>query len=558
MLVVTNCEHVEICNRIEALCDASKTLSGSAAHREHLRLLHDNANDGELIVFASRPCLLVHAVVVGRDAVQKTGIKLLNGWSDGLNSSRAEYGYVRGSGFTIDQEYDPWCRVQLNDTKRLVFQRYLEVSNDEPHYYEILQEYAHSAKIHWRRGRQAYSRFDELGDWEDVVTVTVNHNNDSYSDLVTFQRKQLDIFLQATRSVLVRMFDIGAHPKGSQPEAEIMEVVDERAGIAYHHVVNAGVCRGVQIIQPPPLPNDGRSYTDYLRIMDENDKKYVKFAAWDMRHGCVADISTDPAATTNHMYPENDLPYAISPAFFRAEVLSKYKSDPDKYTVEDRQISCRGGWFLKSYDVNEAEQVHAYICDLRELPYKEQQYWKNFNEGPKTGISERSYTQDFKAEYSYPDTASERLRLIMRGWMKKRVKWWKLRESGMENVTWRPNNRKDWTTAFSDLAKFVIEGFDDDVFRSVLKGQGSDNKCGAGITLIEKVLIHRGLLGNGCKLDGLRKTQRIRSKCFAHSRGSECRALVDEAEGYGSFNEHFESICEKVVEDLRRIERIFS
>ena len=58
------------------------------------------------------------------------------------------------------------------------------------------------------------------------------------------------------------------------------------------------------------------------------------------------------------------------PRFFRAEVLSKYKNDPDKYTIneEHRSISCRGSWDLRSYGISEAGQVYAYICDLMLLP----------------------------------------------------------------------------------------------------------------------------------------------------------------------------------------------
>ncbi|WP_446808486.1 hypothetical protein ACH50O_14495 [Methylomonas sp. 2BW1-5-20] len=95
----------------------------------------------------------------------------------------------------------------------------------------------------------------------------------------------------------------------------------------------------------------------------------------------------------------SDLPFATSPAFFRPEVLLKYKADPDKYQIESRSIHCRGGWFLKSFDINEAGQVHAYLCDLSHLPYAEQLYWKSFNEPPKAGISTRAYRSDFLAQW---------------------------------------------------------------------------------------------------------------------------------------------------------------
>ena len=91
------------------------------------------------------------------------------------------------------------------------------------------------------------------------------------------------------------------------------------------------------------------------------------------------------------------MPFELSPAFFRPEVLLKYKADRDKYTVDEvRQfISCRGAWGLESHDVNDSGQVHAYLCYLRHLPYQEQLHWKSHNEEPKGTISKRAFENDF-------------------------------------------------------------------------------------------------------------------------------------------------------------------
>ena len=89
----------------------------------------------------------------------------------------------------------------------------------------------------------------------------------------------------------------------------------------------------------------------------------------------------------------------MSPVFFNAEVLHKYKADTEKYTLEDRSINCRGTWSLQTYDVNEAGQVHTYLRYLGYLPYKEQLYWQSFNEWPKAALSERAIATDFKGEF---------------------------------------------------------------------------------------------------------------------------------------------------------------
>ncbi len=163
----------------------------------------------------------------------------------------------------------------------------------------------------------------------------------------------------------------------------------------------AGYYRGVQIIRPSS-PNSSFSWADNEWTGCNKENKYVEFTAWDWRHKYTVAISTDPSATTSYFVTENDLPFTTSPAFFRPEVMSKYKNDPDQYTIDEERetISCRGSWSLRSYGVNEAGQVYAYICDLALLPSSELQYWKSFNEEPKAGISQRSLTNDFEGKFS--------------------------------------------------------------------------------------------------------------------------------------------------------------
>src|SRR5699024_5751850 len=87
------------------------------------------------------------------------------------------------------------------------------------------------------------------------------------------------------------------------------------------------------------------------------------------------------------------------PAFFRAEVLHRFKADPEKYSLEVRSISCRNTWNLKTFDINEAGQVHTYIGYLADLPYEEQLYWQAFNEWPKGSISERAFQTDIIGDF---------------------------------------------------------------------------------------------------------------------------------------------------------------
>ena len=196
----------------------------------------------------------------------------------------------------------------------------------------------------------------------------------------------------------------------------------------------------------------------------QGNDRYVEFKTYDWRHMQVAPISTDPSATTNYFKAhENSLPYEMSPAFFDPEVLVKYKSDREKYQVleEQRLIRCRAGWSLRAYDVNEAGQVHAYIVYLRSLPYQEQLYWLSFNKEPKAGISARALEHDFKGEWTDITTPLVDLLALLRKWTDAKVSWWTLGSDELFAAVNTPytSSVDEWSRAFSDLAKLLVEGF---------------------------------------------------------------------------------------------------
>ncbi len=114
----------------------------------------------------------------------------------------------------------------------------------------------------------------------------------------------------------------------------------------YRQKVDPGVASyttGVQLITPR---RPYRAIFDDLRG-GRKDRKYVELIAHDWRNKLIAKISTDPKATTNYFEAHaNSLPFELSPAFFRPEVILKYKTDKDKYAVGERDITCRAAWHL--------------------------------------------------------------------------------------------------------------------------------------------------------------------------------------------------------------------
>ena len=297
----------------------------------------------------------------------------------------------------------------LEGAQRLVYGRhFIGLNENDRIQYDILQEYLHLTDSYWRPEQRAYCRFDDNGDFDHVVSLTTNEEERGGTTLISLQREPLEEYLTASNSVLVRMFDFMLRRKGTgydfrkcdEPE----KIINESDYFIYRQKVDVGKAsytRGVQVIHPIRPESQILSSIKNRISGESGNGHYVTFVGYDWRNKCVAELSTNPAATTNYFQTcGNTLPFELSPAFFRPEVLLKYKTDREKYTINERlgTISCRGGWELRRYDVNAAGLIHAYICDLRSLPYNEQLYWVSCNVRPEGGISKRAIENDFKGK----------------------------------------------------------------------------------------------------------------------------------------------------------------
>lgn len=160
---------------------------------------------------------------------------------------------------------------------------------------------------------------------------------------------------------------------------------------------NASYANGCMILRPAATVDD--LIQDWKEEEDPKNKQYATFKIHDWKNKRLVETSCAPAFLSNY-FQQSDKPFEISPAFFRPEVLTRFKNDPEKYDLQDRSISCRNAWYLKTYDINVAGQVHTYIGYLADLPYEEQCYWQSFNELPRGPISPRAYESDFLGAFS--------------------------------------------------------------------------------------------------------------------------------------------------------------
>ena len=535
---------------------------------DQLALLDNNACTDELIIHACGPYFFVHTVAINKDVLSHVDQECLLDWTiTNPHKPRSFYDPERNSPrVQILNDTSPLGSITNGQPQDLIFMRRFSGLRGEPKYCEVLQEYSHLSGIHWRSEHSSFCRFDENGDFDHVVSFTSGEGVNDVT-LVSFKREPLELYLAASNSVLVRMFDFTLFRSGKfsrwpdQPESLRLE--NDR--LFYAQVIDpgkAGYVRGIQIVHPS-RSDDEIFLTERAKLYGEEVGPWVEFEVYDFRNDRITTVSTDPSTTTTYFVAkENSLPYETSPAFFRAEVLAKYKADREKYVVDEvsRSISCRNAWELRRFDVNEAGQVHAYICYLRDLPYNEQMYWRSFNEAPEDSISRRAFEHDIMGEWSsIPDPLSDLLSAVEQ-WHHRCVRWWKLRDINLLNHITTPHtmSRDEWSQAFMNLSQLVIEGFVPQEIKHELDSESVAYNTEGSLILLEMLLVAKSLLPKHKKLEGLKATNLIRTKVRAHSGSTQAKTLADDAlRSHGTFANHFRYVCGIIAKELHLIEQAF-
>lgn len=531
--------------------------------------LETNVQQDEVVVYAVLQHAFLHTVLVPTSLLDPPNIDDLLSWNcNAYGSWGIEIRYSTPPSVYISSPLSGTGSNTLDSGEQLVFARSFEGRIEEHHYCEILQKFVHVLNVHYLPERNAYCRLDRHGDIVDIVKILeIPKNGDGFGGtIVTFNRAALDEYAVLTDSALVRMFDITRCRSsqfsgwGTGHDAEQISA----NGLFYRLHVEPGYAaymRGFQIAHPA-ISKD--AIIARLDPASQREKQYVSFIANDWKNRVVRQISCAPGETANY-FTKSDLPFELSPAFFRAEVLSKYKADREKYRLEDRTISCRGAWHLQTYDINEAGQVHTYLVYLRNLPYEEQLYWKAFNEPPKGPISKRAYRTDFEGcwDSDYFPVAS--LKYLLDELIRGQPPWWKPRSEKLFEQLHYPATASadEWANELLNLDQLLVEGFDAKWLRKRAQALGrSPDPSFGSLRLVEECLIGLTFTEQDAKkvLEPLKAVHELRSKMKGHASSAEAVAAVRKQilMRHGSYKAHFEAICRQCDESVRIIAEAFT
>lgn len=544
-----------------AQAPADKAANWLGGAEDSVEFLKANAQSEEIVIYASGPAVLIHGVLAPAEQVTPADKEdLMRGFVQTDESWVIEKSYGGGEGHKVSLE-PPLTHAgkSLSAGEKLIFRRSFDGVQKGESPVELNQKLVHSLGLHFVPERNAYSRLDDRGDIEDVIRVLRAELGNGRESLtaVTILVRDLSTYMTLADMALVFMFDFTRFVPGSFNGWGDHDRIDRRTPDLFYHgggIANASYVNGRMIV---------RSAIPLQQLIDEwkeesnpTKREYATFKIFDRKNGVEVETSCAPEFLSNY-FQESDLPWEISPAFFRPDVLHRFKSDPEKYTLDDRTIGCRNAWYLKGYDINEIGQVHAYIDDLARLPIEEQRYWQSFNEWPKGPISKRAHENDIIGEFSSEYNPLHLLKYKIGKLNDTPPAWWLPRSPEHLHAARYPatDSTFEWANEIMALDQLVVEGFQLKPLRKVLEDKGAKVESSwASLRVLGAILVATGLTEDQAKttLTPLSRLHGLRSTLRAHSSVTEKDKEERLARStYGTLRAHFKWLageCDKAFD----------
>ena len=516
-----------------------------------VEFLRQNAVSDEIVIYASAGAVYMHGVLAPTTQVTPADQHdLLSAFVTPEDSWCIQRAWGGGEGHRIYLEpplSHPGCKSLVGGEK-LIFRRSFHGVAEQRWPLELSQKLVHSLGVYWVEERSAYCRLNERGDIEDVIRVLwlYHAEADSSSVAVTILIKELATYMALAGLSLVLKFDFtrtGSDFVGwSQDHQDRISAPDLFYSVG--RSANASYAHGCMVVRSKVTVED--LIQEWKDSEDPGKKKYAIFKVQDWKNNRLVETSCAPEFLSNYFEKERTAkPFEISPAFFRPEVLMRFKSDPEKFDLTDRTIGCRNAWYLKTYDISESGQVHTYIGYLANLPYDEQIYWQSFNEWPKGPISKRAFENDFEGQFSTDYDPLNQIKHKIRKLDESPPVWWKPRRDALLDAVRYPatDSVSEWGDEILALDQALVEGF---LFKPLQKlAQDAERKIDnqwKSIRLLQDFLEARGwsVVEAKAALEPLSRLHALRSILKGHGAPAERTAEAKRARTeHGTLRAHF-------------------
>ncbi len=421
-------------------------------------------------------------------------------------------------------ETEKYLRFPMETSEPLLVKRSFDGMKNS--YWEVSEEFRYYYNLYEDRRNNKFILIDDNGDDEDVILMSENE--------IKIKIRLLKEFLAVKKMILALFFSLDRYSEKTIEELGIKEYHKQKKGKDFIYSIGArnwffssedtrkshGFLMGKKLIFG--LPN----YKP--KISDFSEKEYIKFVIGIDGEGKEISYTCNEKELSNYFGKNKGKPHFLTPVLFKKEVLSKYYSQPEKYSIEDGYLRCGGMWGLRM-DNNQSDFVMVYLGDLGHLSHKEQQYWKTFNLSTEGKISHVAWSRGFEAQFTDPEKSDlvfkQKFPHFQKLWEKK-FGWTLFKPLNKEDKhhfkTLRiplTEEQKEFDEQILSLTKIFIDSLNEKEL-----GRGLDTKIDGGLNKLESFLNTYNFKFNGM-LKFLRDLQSLRSSGVAHRKGSKYEKL---------------------------------
>lgn len=520
-----------------------------------MKFLFENSGNDWVVIYSGMDNAFIHGVLVPDRAFKPLNTDDLLQWKGSPCSSwRVD---STNTDISIEPPLASFGSKTLAKGEQIIFTRRPENGLGMQRYVEINQKIVHALKLHYRHDQKAWFRPDKNGDVRPFIKIVEQDE----TCIVAFDRGLISAYASLTKSVLVRMFDFPAFHEAEEFPHTYYHVSRENSAESYI---------GVQLLKSA-MPK--KYAAELIDTIYESKQEYENFLALDWQHSKqIVEVSCSPDV------------YKLLPAFFRQEVLSRYKSDQNKYNFSEYSVGEGREWSLK-YSINDEGQVHAWLVDIGKIPYDEQQHLKLYNEAPRPTITNFDqepeqilasviekgfYEAEIKGSWDYTQRPISLLKGTLRQLDESQCPWWKKSTSDCIDKINYPiaksfNDSEDWGREIQQLHGLLVEGLQESWLKSKAQELQLDIEDVKGLlNLLEECLTGLGYQDAEEIVAPLRYLKKLRNKVSpAHpqikeAHKQEAARLKREALAeYGSYWKHYDHLVGKCNHAFRKLVEVF-
>ena len=402
-------------------------------------------------------------------------------------------------------------------------------------YREISEEFRFFHNLYYDGKTGEYIKIDEDGNEDVVAIVKPNHVQIRLKEIRQFLAiKEMHLAVQFifSESSTYSLEELGFTAGDEDGQDELMCWMQR-----YGDLDGIGNCSafsrlvGKRLIKPLSKAKSG-----FWPFAEVSEQKYISFIidagedGDEIIYTSNPDELKTPADPRNIRGVEEDAPSYLTPVHFHKKVLDKYYQEPSKYAVEDSILRCSSLWSVY-IDNHHNDKVCAWLGDLgRDLPYSEQQHWRQYNIPPAGGVSRTYFARQIEAQFAN----SDRPEYVFK------QRYQDLQKASQTHLSWqwllplRPTDeyhlqslripatdeQRDFDSLVLNLAKMLIDSLNEESLKKLIPCEKREEfKDKRGISLLEAVLNSNSFKGADVHIDFLWKLQNLRSSGSAHRKG---------------------------------------